>query len=49
MDPIILAGIAIVAIILILRIFFGMAKLMLKIGVIVLVAIVIWRVFVMRG
>jgi hypothetical protein len=45
MDPIILTGIVIVLIILFLRIFFGMAKLLLKIGVIILVAIVIWRVF----
>jgi hypothetical protein len=49
MDPIILTAIAIIVIVLLLRIFFGVAKFFLKIGVIIVLAIIIWRVLVMRG
>ena len=49
MDPIIVLGIAIVLIFLFLRIFFGIAKLVLKIGVVILIAVIIWRVFLVQG
>ena len=49
MDPIILTAIAIIVIVLLLRIFFGITKFFLKIGVIIVLAIIIWRIFVMRG
>ena len=49
MDPIILTAIAVIVLVLVLRMFFGVAKLFLKIGVIIVVAIIIWRVFVLRG
>jgi len=49
MDPIILTAIAIVVIVLLLRIFFGITKFFLKIGVIIVVAIIIWRILVLRG
>jgi len=49
MDPIILTAIAVIIIVLLLRIFFGVAKFFLKVGVIIVLAIIIWRIFVMRG
>ena len=49
MDPIILTAIAVIVLVLLLRIFFGITKFFLKIGVIIVVAIIIWRVFVLRG
>lgn len=49
MDPIILTAIAIIVIVLLLRIFFGVAKFFLKIGVVIVLAIIIWRIFVLRG
>jgi hypothetical protein len=49
MDPIILVAIVLIVLVLLLRIFFGVAKLFLKIGVIIVLAIIIWRIFVVRG
>lgn len=49
MDPIILIVIAGLIILVVLKIFFGFAKLMFKIGVLILIAIIIWRAFMMHG
>ena len=49
MDPIILAAIAVIVIVILLRVFFGIAKFFLKIGVVIVLAIILWRIFVMRG
>jgi len=49
MDPIILTAIVLIVIVLVLRMFFGVAKLFLKIGVLIVLAIIIWRIFVTRG
>lgn len=49
LDPIILIVIAGVVILVVLKIFFGFAKLFFKIGALILIAIVIWRLFMMNS
>ena len=45
MDPIILAVVAVIAIIILLRIFFGVTKFVVKVGLMILLVVVLWRVF----
>lgn len=45
MDPIIILAFAIILLVVFLRIFFGLAKRFIKIAVVVVIALVIWRVF----
>jgi len=48
-DPIISAVIAILMLVILLRIFFGVAKMFLKLAIILVIAIVLWRVFFLKG
>jgi hypothetical protein len=45
MDPITIAIIAGLVLLVVIRIFFGFAKLIFKLGVVILIAIILWRVF----
>jgi hypothetical protein len=45
MDPIIITVIVIVLILLVLRMFFGAFKLIFKLGLLIIIAIVLWRFF----
>ena len=45
MDPIVILAIAIILLVVFLRIFFGIAKLFLKIAAVVVIAVLIWRIF----
>lgn len=49
MDPIVILAIAIILLVVFLRIFFGLAKLFLKIAVVAAIALVIWRLFVVTA
>lgn len=49
MDPIVLIAVAVVLLVIFLRIFFGIAKLFLKIAILAVIVIVIWRVFFAPG
>ncbi|HEX6558381.1 MAG TPA: hypothetical protein VF021_02945 [Longimicrobiales bacterium] len=46
MDPIIIGVVVVLLILLVLRIFFGFAKLIFKLGIIIVIAVVLWRLFV---
>jgi hypothetical protein len=45
MDPITIAVIAGLVLLLVIRIFFGLAKMIFKLGVVILIAIILWRLF----
>ena len=45
MDPIVIGVIVLLVIILALRMFFGIANLVVKLAVVAVIAIVIWRLF----
>jgi hypothetical protein len=45
MDPIVIGVIVLLVIVLALRMFFGIAKLVVKLAVVAVIAIVIWRLF----
>jgi len=49
MDPIVLLIIGILVVVIVLRIFFGLAKIVFKLGLAVVLAIIIWRVFFLKG
>jgi len=45
MDPIVITVVVILLILLVLRLFFGAFKLIFKLGLIIIIAIILWRVF----
>ena len=49
MDPIVLLILGVVLVIVVLRVFFGLTKFILKIGLIIIAALVIWRVFFVQA
>lgn len=49
MDPIVLIVIFGLVILLVLRMFFGFAKLIFKLAFVIIVAILIWRLFFVHG
>jgi hypothetical protein len=49
MDPVVIGVVVILLILLALRIFFGLAKFVFRLAAILVVAVIIWRVFVMKG
>jgi hypothetical protein len=49
MDPILLIIVGVLILFVILRIFFGFAKLFFKLGLIILLAILLWRAFFVKG
>lgn len=49
MDPILITVVVVLIILVLLKIFFGIAKLFFKLGVLILIAVIIWRLVMMRG
>ena len=49
MDPIVLLVIGVLIVVVILRIFFGLAKIVFKLGLAIVLAVIIWRVFFLKG
>jgi hypothetical protein len=49
MDPIMLYALAALIIFIVLKIFLGFAKMFFRLGVIVLVLVVLWRLFMANG
>jgi hypothetical protein len=49
MDPVVIGVVVIFLILLALKIFFGLAKFVLRLGVIIVIAVIIWRVFIMKA
>jgi hypothetical protein len=49
MDPIVIVVIVVLAIMLALRIFFGLAKFVFRIAALIVIAVIIWRVFFLKS